>query len=53
MEKTIKITIKENSKTAVAFRAYMAEKEEFRKAVISGNAVEYIKQRNAKFAASL
>lgn len=47
---TIKITIKKDSKAAVAFKKYMADKEAFRKAIRSGNAIPNTKQRPVKLA---
>ena len=47
---TIKVTIKENSPAAKAFKKYMAEKAAFREAVKSGNAINYAKKSSIKFA---
>jgi len=49
----IKVTIKPKSKAAQAFKKYMAEKDAFRKAVKSGDAFTYAKQRPIKFDAPI
>ncbi|MEI6950675.1 hypothetical protein V9K67_26060 [Paraflavisolibacter sp. H34] len=44
-----KITIKKDSKAAVAIKAYMAEKEAFRKAVQEGRAIDYVRKNPQQF----
>ena len=39
----IKVTIKKDSKAAKVIKAYMAEKEAFRKAAEEGKALEYVR----------
>lgn len=46
----IKITIKKDSKAAVAFKKYMSDKEAFRNAVKNGNIIPNTKQRPVKLA---
>ena len=47
---TIKVTIKQNSTAAEAFKKYMAEKGTFRKAIVSGKTIDYSKIKITKFA---
>jgi hypothetical protein len=45
----IKVTIKPGSKTAHAFKKYMADKAAFKQAVTSGNVTAYVKKSGKKF----
>jgi len=45
----IEIIIPENTKQSKAFQEYMAEKNAFKKAVISGNITSFIKEKGKKF----
>ena len=49
----IKVTIKKDSPAEKVFKAYMAEKDAFRKAVQSGEAVTYATTKPVKFAQPL
>lgn len=44
----IKITIEKDSLVAEAIKAFMKQKEDFRKAVENGNVKEYVKENRAR-----